>query len=202
LLCALAPARRRARGKRDSNAAVENAGEAAGSVVVATALVRRALVSHVLDEDYWPAVFHGTQSSAHPHVKPFSSLRRTLRAHVEAGALRTSASRLFAVEPAAEEAPSLAEQLRALGVVPLDAVDAALLPVTSPATELVGPAYESILARLDAKWCERVDAWWEKAHEDALRQVLGEETTPARMWTQATALARYSESIERAPTRL
>jgi hypothetical protein len=181
---------------------VQNAAEISGAVVLAAALVRSELVRRVLDEDYWPAVFHGAQSTAHPHVKPFTLVRRTLRAHVEAGALRAHAGRLFDVDADnAGRTPSLTERLRALGVAPLDAVDAALLPVGAPAADLLGNAYESLLERLDKSWSEHVDAWWEGAHEAALEEMLGAEATPARTWTQATALARYRETLERVPTR-
>jgi hypothetical protein len=187
-----------------SVAANETAGlvarELESSVVVATALVRRELVRRVLDDDYWPAVFRGAQSSAHPQVKPFTSIRRTLQAHIEAGALRVAAGRLFEVEPetrAGEGAPTLAERLRALGVVPVDAVDAALLPVAVPAAELLGGAYPSVLARLDARWRERVDEWWEEAHREALQQALAGQPTTGHVWAQASALARYREAHER-----
>jgi hypothetical protein len=178
------------------------AAEMSGSIVLAAGLVRAELVRRVLDEDYWPAVFHGANSSAHPEVKPFSSLRRTLRAHVEAGALRAQASRLFRIEDEEGDVhASLADRLRALGVSPLDALDAALLPVGAPAAELLDGAYESLLARLDASWRERVDDWWEQAHRRALQEALGAPATPARTWTQATALADYREAIERTPSR-
>ena len=171
------------------------AAEMAGAVVLASALARAELVRRVLDEDYWPAVFHGAHSSEHPHVKPFTSLRRTLRAHVEAGALRAQAGRVLGVdaEGVGDGEESLTTRLRALGIAPLDALDAALLPVAAPAAELLGGAYESLLARLDVDWCERVDDWWEQAHREALDEVLGERATPARTWTQAGALARYVE---------
>jgi hypothetical protein len=195
--------RRGARHGRDANA-VSAAAEIAGAVVVAAALVRAELVRRVLDEDYWPAVFHGARSASHPHVKPFTLVRRTLRAHVEAGALRAQAGRLFgvdSVDASEPDGPSLTERLRTLGVSPLEALDAALLPVAAPAAELLGPAYESLLARLDDGWAERVDEWWEHAHEEALRETLGAGATPARTWTQATALARYSETLRQTPTR-
>jgi hypothetical protein len=185
------PLRRARSGEADRFAA-----ERAGAVVLATALARAELVRRVLDEDYWPAVFHGAHSSVHPQVKPFTSLRRTLRAHAEAGALRAQAGRLLAVEPESDGEPSLSDRLRALGVAPLDAVDAALLPVAAPAAELLGGAYESLLSRLDADWCERVNEWWEQAHRDALREALGDRATPARTWTQAGVLARYRETTE------
>jgi hypothetical protein len=176
------------------------AAELSGSAVLAAALVRAELVRRILEEDFWPAVFHGANSSAHPQVKPFSSLPRTLRAHVEAGAMRAQAARLFAVDAPEEEHESLVSRLRALGVPPLDALDAALLPVAAPAADLLGAAYEPLVARLDATWCERVDAWWEQAHEDALHEALGAHVTPARTWTQASALASYRETTERSGT--
>ena len=188
--------------KRAHGDDLQNAAEISGAVVVAAAIVRSELVRRVLDEDYWPAVFHGAHSTAHPHVKPFTLVRRTLRAHVEAGALRAHAGRLFDVDADNDGGTSsLSERLRALGVAPLDAVDAALLPVGAPATDLLGQAYGSILTRLDESWSEHVDAWWESAHEAALAEALGATATPARTWTQATALARYSETLERVPTR-
>lgn len=188
--------------KRAHRDEVQHAGEISGAVVLAAALVRSELVRRILDEDYWPAVFHGAQSTAHPHVKPFTLVRRTLRAHIEAGALRAHAGRLFGVEADDEaDAPSLNERLRSLGVAPLDAVDAALLPVGAPAADLLGQAYESMLKRLDESWSERVDTWWESAHDSALEEALGATATPARTWTQANDLARYSETRERVPTR-
>ena len=188
--------------KRAHRDEVQHAGEISGAVVLAAALVRSELVRRVLDEDYWPAVFHGAQSTAHPHVKPFTLVRRTLRAHIEAGALRAHAGRLFGVEADDEaDAPSLNERLRSLGVAPLDAVDAALLPVGAPAADLLGQAYESMLKRLDESWSEHVDTWWASAHDAALEEALGATATPARTWTQANALARYSETLERVPTR-
>jgi hypothetical protein len=188
--------------KRAHGDDVQNAAEISGAVVVAAALVRSELVRRVLDEDYWPAVFHGAHSTAHPRVKPFTLVRRTLRAHVEAGALRAHAARLFGVDAdSVAGTPSLTERLRTLGVAPLDAVDAALLPVGAPATDLLRHAYGSMLTRLDESWSEHVDAWWESAHEAALEEALGQTATPARTWTQATALARYSETFERVPTR-
>jgi hypothetical protein len=178
------------------------AAEISSSIVLAAALVRAELVRRVLDEDYWPAVFHGANSSAHPEVKPFSSLRRTLRAHVEAGALRAQASRLFSIDLEEGEGHiSLADRLRAVGVSPLDALDAALLPVGAPAAELLDGAYETLLARLDARWHDRVDEWWEQAHRRALQEALGAPATPARTWTQATALADYRKATERTPSR-
>ena len=194
--------RRHGRKHGSDGEAVTAAAEIAGAVVVAAAIVRAELVRRVLDEDYWPAVFHGAHSSAHPHVKPFMLVRRTLRAHVEAGALRAQAGRLFGVDAAEEnDGASLTDRLRTLGVFPLDALDAALLPVAAPAADLLGHAYGSLLTRLDETWSERVDEWWERAHEDALQEALGDEATPARTWTQATALASYSETLERATTR-
>jgi hypothetical protein len=188
--------------RRRVHGEVQSAAEICGAVVVASALVRSELVRRVLEEEYWPAVFHGAQSTAHPHVKPFTLVRRTLHAHVEAGALRAQAGRLFGVDPGNDGGtPSLTERLRTLGVAPLDAVDAALLPVGAPATDLLGQSYESLLTRLDESWAERVDTWWESAHEAALEEALGATATPARTWTQATALARYSETLERVQTR-
>jgi hypothetical protein len=194
-----AGSRRHALGLTRSDGAAPDraAAEAAGSVVVAAAIVRAELVRRVLDEDYWPAVFHGTQSSAQPHVKPFALLRRTLRAHVESGALRAHARQLFGVDAVDEldRGPSLGDRLRTLGVTPRDAVDVALLPVAAPAADLLGGAYEPLLARLDDAWSECVDEWWERAHADALSEALGAVGTPARTWTQATALARYRETL-------
>jgi hypothetical protein len=188
--------------KRAHGDDVQHAAEISGVVVLAAALVRSELVRRVLDEDYWPAVFHGAQSTAYPHVKPFTLVRRTLRAHGEAGALRAHAGQLFGVDAdSVAGTPSLTERLRTLGVAPLEAVDAALLPVGAPAADLLGKAYEPLLARLDESWSEHVDAWWESAHEAALDEALGATATPAQTWTQATALARYSETFERVPTR-
>jgi len=133
-------------------------------------------------------------------VAGITSIRRTLQAHIEAGALRVAAGRLFDVEPESptdEGAPTLAERLRALGVVPVDAVDAALLPVAVPAAELLGGAYPSVLARLDARWRERVDEWWEEAHREALQQALAGQPTTGHVWAQASALAHYREAHER-----
>jgi hypothetical protein len=178
------------------------AAKMSGNVVLASALVRAELVRRVLNEDYWPAVFHGANSSAHPKVKPFSSLRRTLRAQIEAGALRAQASRLFGIDAEEAEAQAtLTLRLRTLGVSPLDAIDSALLPVAAPAAELLDGAYETLLARLDAHWCELVDEWWEDAHRQALQEALGAHATPARMWTQATALADYRDASEHVANR-
>jgi hypothetical protein len=203
LAAELAGAGRKHGRRRGNDGDAENvAAQVSGAVVVAAAIVRSQLVRRVLDEDYWPAVFHGAHSTAHPHVKPFTLVRRTLRAHVESGALRAHAGRLFGVDAADEysDGASLTDRLRTLGVSPLDAVDAALLPVGAPAADLLGSAYEPLLARLDECWLECVDQWWERAHDDALREALGAEDTPARTWTQATALASYSETLERTPT--
>lgn len=198
----LAGAARKHGRRRDDADVLHAAAEISGAFVLAAALVRCELVRRVLDEDYWPAVFHGAHSTAHPQVKPFTLLRRTLRAHVEAGALRAQSGRLLGVDAdARSERSSLHDRLRLLGVPPVDALDAALLPVGAPAADLLARAYESMLARLDASWSECVDAWWERAHEDALREALGAAATPARTWTQATALASYSDLAERAPTR-
>jgi hypothetical protein len=195
-------ARRHGRGRSEPGEGDSTAAEICGSIVLAAALVRAELVRRVLNEDYWPAVFHGANSSAHPEVKPFSSLRRTLRAHVEAGALRAQASRLFRIDAEEDDADvSLADRLRTLGVAPLDALEAALLPVSAPAAELLDGAYETLLARLDANWRERVDDWWEQAHRRALDEALGAHATPARTWTQATALADYRETSEQVTTR-
>jgi len=159
---------------------------------LAEALTTTAVVSRYLDAKYWPTVYARTGELPHPSFAPYAGLGEALSDDVsdaEAGVwLRDT---LAQTTGTTDTHPALADRLRAFDGVAVFKRPAA----NASADVLLGAARESLIAKIDEGWRDRVAEAWHQRHLE-----ISEGRARLQQLRDAAAQvpASVSEVIERA----
>jgi Zn-dependent protease with chaperone function len=138
----------------------------AGPRAAADALARMRAVELALTNRYWPAIYRLAVASPEPVGRPFTTMVEALDGLMVAR--EAEASLVLALASATTDSdthPCLRERLEALGEGPR------LPPPARPTASevLLGPARESLAARLDADWARSVQKSWTDRFESMQR---------------------------------
>jgi Zn-dependent protease with chaperone function len=153
----------------------------AGPRTMASALVRLQFVSHLLEEQLWPAIWR----LAHDRSTPPEDLLARLRDGLRAGASETDRIRWMgeafrSTSTNSDTHPCLRERLAALGeAMSPPALDFAGAATPSAAEAFFGPRLEAIRDSVQRRWQQQISPLWQERHG------------------RATALAHRLTAIER-----
>jgi Zn-dependent protease with chaperone function len=134
-----------------------------GAASAANALVSAHIAAQYLDDEFWPAVYKGAETSQSVNRNPFremQTLLKTLGRHP--GAKEWMSIALARVSDVDDTHPPLRDRLDALHQT------AALPPIVtrSAAESLLGDSLDGLITHFDREWRNEIKPWWKDRYAE------------------------------------